>query len=461
MNTAKVHVLVLDDEPGIRAELCEFLSGRELAVVEAATPSEAFHILMHKPVDIAIVDIRLPEMNGIEVLREIRRSYPAVANIMMSGHGDMDTVIDALRIGAVDFFRKPFHLQELYKTIEKACLHLQFTRSLNGDHRDFLIATSFDESKADSLVTISPAMRQLAEKMRLVARSDDTTVLITGESGTGKELIARGIHYMSGRKNKPFHAVNCSSIPDELFESEFFGYEKGAFTGAGVSKPGWFELADKGTLFLDEISDMKLSLQAKLLRVLEDHRISRLGGTKTIHVDVRITAATNKDLESLVEKGLFREDLFHRLNIFALEIPPLRKRREAIPVLFHHFLEYYCHKLGMKPPKVQKEVLDAIMKYDFPGNVRELKHMVERSLILCEGDKLTFKHFDHLEMKMRKAAGTAVAASNTLPLDILEKESILMALQQTGNNKSRAARLLHISRQALDRRMEKYGITLD
>jgi DNA-binding NtrC family response regulator len=455
-----IQVLVLDDESGIRAELSEFLTGRDFTVFEASSPSEAFSVLSHNPVDITILDIRLPEMSGIEVLREIRHSYPGIANIMMSGHGDMDTVIDALRMGAVDFFRKPFHLHELYDTIERACTHLNFAKSINGDHCNLMIQTSFEEDESTGLLTVSPRMKKVVEKMRLVARSENTTVLVTGESGTGKELIARGIHHISNRRNNVFHAVNCSSIPDELFESEFFGYEKGAFTGATINKPGWFELANKGTLFLDEISDMKPTLQAKLLRIMEDRKIARLGATKTIPIDVRIIAATNQDLESLVQKGLFREDLFHRLNIFTIDIPPLQQRREAIPLLFAHFMEYYCNKLGMKQPRVQNEVMEAVLRYDFPGNVRELKHMVERALILCEGDLLTFHHFDHLEMKLRKAARLETSNGDTKPLNILEKESILQALQQTHNNKSRAARMLNISRQALDRRLQKYGIEI-
>jgi len=460
MKNNKIQVLLLDDEEGIRSELNEFLSSREFSVFEASTPSEAFQILSTYPVDIAILDIRLPEISGIEVLQEIRRCYPNIANIMMSGHGDMETVIDALRMGAVDYFKKPFGLKDIYQTIEKYCQHLTFRKALNGDYYDHMLISNTETNEKTRLVAATAGMRKALEKMRLVARSGDTTVLITGESGTGKELIAKGIHQLSSRKDKPFVAVNCSSIPDELFESEFFGYTKGAFTSANGDKQGWFEAADKGTLFLDEIADMKPSLQSKLLRIMEDRNISRLGSTQLKKVDVRIIAATNGNLEEMVAQGKFRKDLYHRLNIFTIELPPLRERRESIPLLFAQFLEYYCDKLGMALPRVNKDVIDALSNYDFPGNVRELMHMVERALILCEGNRLTMEHFDHLQLKLTRKRTQDLVAHFAKPLDIVEKESIEVSLRTTGFNKSKTARLLNISRQALDRRIEKYKIEL-
>lgn len=460
MNSRNIRVLVLDDEPGIRMELNEFLTGKELSVLEASTPAEAFDLLSHREVDIAILDLRLPEMSGLDVLRKIRQRHPMVSNIIISGHGDMDTVIDALRLGAVDFFRKPFRMQDMFATIENTCRQMSLSRSAGKDHDAFLIQTSFEKDISPSLIAITPPMKQVVDRMRRVARTSDTTVLITGESGTGKDLVARGIHHLSNRRDMPFHAVNCSSIPDELFESEFFGYNRGAFTGASVNKPGWFELADKGTLFLDEISDLKLSLQSKLLRILEDRKIVRLGATRASAIDVRIVAATNRNLRELVAQGHFREDLFHRLNIFTIHVPPLRERREAIPLLLEHFLVYYSEKLGMKVPRVSRDLMEALLEYDFPGNIRELKHMVERAIILCEGNMLTFHHFDQLEMKLCRAGGQPDGTSSSRPLHLLEKESIVQALLQSQYNKSHAARLLGITRQALDRRIEKYGILL-
>jgi len=398
-------------------------------------------------------------MNGIDFLKKLRRMYPDVQAIMMSGHGDMNSVIQALRLGAVDYFQKPFLLNEMLQTIEKARKYLTL-KPANGDQVNYLLNESFSNG-VSSMIVVSAAMKAAVEQMKLVARSKDTTVLITGESGTGKELIAQGIHYLSVRKDKPFHAVNCSSIPDELFESEFFGFKKGAFTGAHTDKAGWFEAADGGTLFLDEIGDLKLSLQAKLLRIMEDKKISRLGSTTMKKIDVRIVAATNQDLESLIRENRFRQDLFHRINTFVIQIPSLRERPESIPPLFSHYLNYYCNKLGRGVPKVDKDILEALQQYDFPGNVRELKHMLERALILCEGDALTTRHFDHLKMKTLDRLKDQPDSTMTRTLDNVEKESIETALRKAGNNKSQAARILNISRQSLDRKLERLGIIVN
>jgi DNA-binding NtrC family response regulator len=458
MNPQKTNILVLDDEPAIRGEINEFLTSRDIMVQEAGSPSEAFKVLSSQPVDIMILDIRLPEMSGLDVLKKIRQTWPKIQVIMMSGHGDMDSVIIALRLGAVDYFQKPFRLHDMLTAIEKTRKVYTKSRPMNGDHFDYMLNESFSSGSSASLIVVSHTMKEVVEKMRLVARSKDTTVLITGESGTGKELIARGIHYLSSRKDKRFHAVNCSSIPDELFESEFFGYRKGAFTGANTDKAGWFEAADGGTLFLDEIGDLKIGLQAKLLRIMEDKEISRLGSTITKKIDIRVIAATNQDLDHLISENRFRQDLYHRMNTFVITIPPLRERREGIPLLFSHYLDYYSHKLGRNVPKVEKEIIEVLMHYDFPGNVRELMHMVERALILCEEDTLTLRHFDHLKIKMQHSPKTEPLLTPSRPLDSIEKESIKAALLEAGNNKSQAARALQISRQSLDRRMEKLGI---
>jgi DNA-binding NtrC family response regulator len=459
MTPQSTNILILDDEADIRSEINEFLTSGEFQVQEAATPSEAFRVLSGFPVDIAILDIRLPEMSGLEVLKEIRRIYPKIQVIMMSGHGDMDSVINALRLGAVDYFQKPFLLNEMLQTIEKSKKIIDKIRPFNGGHFDHMVKQTFSPGSSAALIVVSPAMKDAVDKMRLVARSKDTTVLVTGESGTGKELIARGIHYMSSRKDKPFHAVNCSTIPDELFESEFFGYKKGAFTGANTDKPGWFEAADGGTLFLDEIGDMKPGLQAKLLRIMEDKQVSRLGSVSTKKIDVRVIAATNQDLQKLILENRFRQDLYHRINTFVIHIPPLRERTEGIPLLFAHYLDYYSKKLEREVPEVEREVMEALQLYDFPGNVRELKHMVERALILCEGDLLTFEHFEHLKMKLQQSTGAnpPLAAPNKT-LEKIEKESIEAALREAAYNKSKAARMLNVSRQALDRRIEKLRI---
>jgi len=459
MSPRKTSILVLDDEPQLLDEICEFLQSMNFKTLKAATPGEAFKILSREPVDIAILDIRLPEMNGLDFLKELRRMYPEVQAIMMSGHGDMNSVIEALRSGAVDYFQKPFSLNEMLQTIEKARKYISYRTSVD-DPGHFLQSEKPGNGTSSSMVVVSAAMKGAVEQMRLVARSKDTTVLITGESGTGKELIAQGIHYLSPRKDKPFHAVNCSTIPDELFESEFFGYKKGAFTGANADKAGWFEAADGGTLFLDEIGDLKLNLQAKLLRIMEEKQVSRLGSTAMKKIDVRIVAATNQDLEKLIRENRFRQDLYHRINTFVINVPPLRHRPESIPHLFSYFLDHYSKKLGHPLPEVDKEIIEALQQYDFPGNVRELKHMIERALILCEGGVLTSQHFDHLKIKLIKKEAVQPQVKNPKSLVHIEKESIEAALRQSGNNKSLAARILNISRQALDRKLEKLGISV-
>jgi DNA-binding NtrC family response regulator len=376
-------VLVLDDEAGIREEIDEFFSSRNLEIKHAASPSEAFRVLSGTPVDIAILDIRLPEMSGLEVLRRLKRQYPATEVIMMSGHGDMDSVIEALRSGAIDYFKKPFRLSDMLVAIEKTAKYISVSRLLQTDNMDQVLPGVFSDDGSSALFAVSPAMKLVVTQMQQVARASDTTVLITGESGTGKELIARGIHQLSDRNKGPFFAVNCSSVPDELFESEFFGYKKGAFTGAFADKPGWFEAAEGGVLFLDEIGDLKPALQAKLLRVLDERRVTRLGTTQSRPVNVRLVAATNQDLEKLQAEGRFRGDLYHRLNAFVIYVPPLRERKKAIPVLAAHFLKYYAEKLGRKIARIDREVLDMLDQYDFPGNVRELRHMIERAVIIC------------------------------------------------------------------------------
>jgi DNA-binding NtrC family response regulator len=467
MNPERTSILIVDDEQEIRIEINEFLTTRGFLVREASTPTEAFQILARYPVHITLLDIRLPEMSGLDILKELRRMYPEIQSIIMSGHGDMNSVIQAMRLGAVDYFQKPFMMNEMLNSIEKA---RKFTSSeiLPEVDHNYLLKEMEGKKTNASLIVVSLAMKRAVDKMRLVARSKDTTVLITGESGTGKELIAQGIHYLSPRKDKPFHAVNCSTIPDELFESEFFGYKKGAFTGANNDKAGWFEAAEGGTLFLDEIGDMKMSLQAKLLRIMEDKQISRLGSTSYKKVDVRVIAATNQDLGKLIQENKFRQDLFHRINTFVINVPPLRERIEGIPVLFTHYLEHYSRKLERSAPRYDKEITEALQQYDFPGNVRELKHMVERALILCEGNELTLAHFDHLKIKMQKPE-QAREFDNSMsyfgmeparPLETIEKESIENALRNTGNNKSQAARMLSISRQALDRKIERLGIVV-
>ena len=452
-------VLILDDEPGIRNELEEFLVEKNFTVFQAGLPSEAFSCLEEKTVDIAIVDIRLPEMNGIDVLKRIKKFYPATEVIMITGFGEMDIVINAMRLGAIDFFNKPFLLKDIDRAIQKTRTYIHFQREMISDcNIHSLCSEELQHSIGHTIIAESRQMKDVIKFMHKVASASHTNVLITGESGTGKELIAKGIHYLSNRKKNPFHSINCASISEELFESEFFGHTKGSFTGAISDKAGWFEASDKGTLFMDEIGDLKLSTQPKFLRILDDMTITRLGSTKAMKVDVRVIAATNQNLEKNMENRLFRTDLFYRLNSFSIHIPPLRDRKEDIIPLFYQFFREYSASLNKPIVEVDKHIFDWLLGYNYPGNIRELKHMVERALIHCQGDKLLFTHFHQQKHKSDKSQ--LEQNSSISSLCDLEKESIIQALNETNFVKIQAAHLLKISRQALDRKIEKYGIKL-
>jgi len=457
----KTNLLILDDEKGFRDELQEFFGSSKYRTYPAAKPSDAFRILEKHNLDIAIVDIRLPEMDGLDVLKEIKKSYPDIEVIMITGHGDMDSVITAMRNGALDFFNKPFSLHDVQRTIEKAKNHVKLNKNLQVSNNGFsLISAELENLIGFPIISQNALMKTVLNLMNHVAKSDHTTVLITGESGTGKELIARGIHYLSRRKNNHFHSVNCSAVPDELFESEFFGYNKGAFTGAATSKKGWFEAAHLGTLFLDEIADLKPNLQPKLLRVLDNKRISRLGATSKNDVDVRIVAATNHNLQQLVEDEKFRTDLYYRLNSFVIHLPPLRERKDDLTLLTDHFIKEFSGKLGKDVKRVHKSAVEHLMQYDFPGNVRELKNMIEYAVILCDGDELTLNHFINLKTNSEYLAKKRSLDSAKYDLEQLERNTIALALQKCDYNKSKTAKLLNISRQALDRKLKKWDIEI-
>jgi len=456
-----MNILVLDDEKGFRDELQEFLNDNEHNTFPAARPSEAFQILKKHPIDLAILDIRLPEMDGLDVLREIKSSFPDIEAIMITGHGDMDSVIKAMKEGAIDFFNKPFKLGDIQRTIEKTKNHINLNKSLKVSNGGYsLISKELEDKIGFSFISENPLMKTVVRLMYSVAKSSQTTVLITGESGTGKEVIARGIHYLSNRATHPLHSVNCSTIPEELFESEFFGHKKGAFTSAINHKKGWFEVADRGTLFLDEIADLKISLQPKFLRVLDNKLISRLGETSENPVDVRIVAATNYNLQQLVEEKKFRPDLFYRLNSFVIHIPPLRERKDDIPLLVDYFVKEFSSKLGKKINHIKKNVIEHLLQYNFPGNVRELKHMIENAVILCNGSKLRIEHFPALRKQLADAFENEIPVTTIYNLEQIERNTISLALQKANYNKSKTAQLLHISRQALDRKLQKLNIDI-
>ncbi len=451
-------VLVLDDELRMRDEIEEFLSGQQYLIHKSGTPSAAFDILEKAPIDILILDVKLPEMDGLEVLKRVKKSHPDIEVIMISGHGDMNTVIEAMRHGAFDYFQKPFRLPEISHAIERTRRFILLSEKLKSTEYKFdLLSNEIQNVFGHDLIGKSSAMKKVVDLMTRVAMTDTTAVLITGESGTGKELVARGIHFLSNRKKQLFYSVNCSAVPESLFESEFFGHKKGAFTDAREDKKGWFEIADQGTLFLDEIGDMPMSQQAKLLRVLEEKKLSKLGSRVEVPVDVRVITASNRNLFELSKHRKFRADLYHRLSTFVIEIPPLRERKDDIPPL----LEYYIHHFAAQMKKVIKnispELISRMTEYDFPGNVRELRNMVERAIILCDSDSIGWENFRYGVPGMELEVDSALPA-DTLDLAEIEKNVILKALERANNNKSKAAELLNITWQALDRRMEKHHI---
>ena len=456
----ELNVLILDDEQRVRDEIEEFLTGNKFPVFKAELPSQAFKILDKEAIDIAIVDIKLPEMDGIQVLKKIKEKHSAIEVIMISGHGDMQSVIEAMRLGASDYFQKPFRLMEINNAIERTKRFIKLNKKLKEAETSVsLLSREIQDNIGHRLLGKSQAIKNIVSLMTKVARTDQTSVLITGESGTGKELIARGIHFLSERKKNYFHSVNCSAIPETLFESEFFGHKKGSFTGATEDKPGWFEISNKGTLFLDEISDMPINQQAKLLRILEDKKVSKVGSRTSFDVDVRVIAASNRDIENMSEDDRFRFDLFHRLSSFIIHIPPLRNRREDIPMLLNHFINDFSDKMAMPLKSIDPRIEKELIRYDFPGNIRELKNIVERALIICEGDELSLDHFILNPKKMSKKE-IIIQEEDNLDLEHTERSFIIKALEKSDYNKSKAAALLKISWQSLDRRMKKFGITI-
>lgn len=454
-------ILILDDEKVFRDEIREFLENESFTVNAADRPSEAFKILEKLHVDVLILDLRLPEMDGFAVLEKVKQLYPDIEVIMITGHGDMDAVIQAMRMGAVEFFPKPFRLLDMKAAIRRTRRFINLAHKLSEVNKSYeLVSKDLRDNFGYEIIGTSKAIQQVMALMRKVAQVDNTSVLITGESGTGKELVARGIHYLSTRRDSYFHAVNCSAIPETLFESEFFGHKKGAFTGANEDKAGWFEVANGGSLFLDEIVDMQPNMQSKLLRVLEDRKIRRLGAISDIPIDVRIIAATNQNIADLIEMNKFRNDLYFRINSFEIYIPPLRERTEDIPILLKYYTDYLSRKLNKKISGIDSKVISAALNYPFPGNVRELRNMVERAIILADSDRLTLNEFTFAGLKPIDEELEMDDVKEVFDLDEIEKRAIIKALKSTNYVKTEAAQLLNITRQSLDRRLEKHNIML-
>jgi len=452
---SQINVLVIDDDLVFRNLLRSILK-EKLNVFAVETPSLAFKILENERIDIIICDFKLPEMNGLQVLAKVKDEYPSIAVIMISSAGDMDAVIVALRDGAVDFLKKPFTPTEIWVAIERTRKFSELNSNLNQyKKRNSILTEVVNNELWNTMIGKSPAIQTIKHQMKMVAQTPDTSVLIIGESGTGKELVARGIHNLSKRKDEIFCAVNMAAVPESLFESEFFGHKKGSFTGALTDKAGWFETANEGTLFFDEIGEMSMSLQVKLLRVLEDRRFTRVGTQNEQKFDVRIIAATNKSNAELSGDKSLRLDLYHRLSTFVIELPPLRERAADIPELANYFFSSFTHKLGRKITNIHSEVYELLDKHTFPGNIRELKNIIERAIIICETDQITPQHF-----MLLSSADSPVSNSDNYDLMDIEKQTIIRALKKVNYNKAEAARLLNVEWNALYRRLQKYNIEL-
>jgi len=449
----QVRILVVDDDEITCNLLQEVLSKEGYGVDRALSGREAIDKGDGGPYDVVLTDIRMLEVDGMEVLKAYREKSPETAIIMMTAFGSIETAIQAIKEGAYDYVSKPFKLDEIRLTIRHALEHKRLVQE-NFLYRQELVT----KYQLDNIVGRSPQMLQLYKTIARVADSR-STVLIIGESGTGKELVARAIHFNSQRAPMPFVAVDCGSLAETLLESELFGHVRGAFTGAIASKKGLFEEADNGTCFLDEVGNISLSTQAKLLRVLQEHQIKRVGGTETIKVDVRIVAATNKNLEELVEEGKFREDLFYRLNVVSVQLPPLRERAEDIPLLASHFLKKYAAENNKPISRISPEATNHLTRYRWPGNVRELENVIERAMALSQHTVILPEDLPR-RLRMEPQEADLSSFPSRISLSELEKLYIQKVLEETGGNKKKAADILGIDRRTLYRMAARYGLTI-
>ncbi|TAN44441.1 MAG: sigma-54-dependent Fis family transcriptional regulator [Nitrospirae bacterium] len=450
---SKKTILIVDDEEGIRDTLSGIFEDEGYEVVTAKTGEEAIETLKEQTADLALLDIWMPGIDGIETLTQIKPMAPNMPVIMISGHGNIDLAVNATRLGAYDFLEKPLSLDKVLIVAKRALE----SRRLQEENRQLKI----NIEKKSGLIGNSPVMVQLKQQIELAAQSS-SRVLILGESGTGKELAAKLLHEKSPRAYESFVEVNCAAIPQELIESELFGHEKGSFTGAAERKTGKFELADKGTLFLDEIGDMTLSTQAKVLRVIETQVFQRVGGNKNIKVDVRIVAATNKNLTEEVKSGNFREDLFFRLNVIPISLPPLRERREDLPMLIEHFISMFSSEYGIKTKTMTPDVLKIFKDHDWPGNIRELKNIVERLMIMIPSATIDKHNIEGLALfkgqQITKENGYFSCSTLRDARDAFEKEFLLRKLAENNWNVSKTAEAIDIERSNLHKKIKALEI---
>lgn len=449
----KKRILIVEDDPIMRLGMNHFLTYQGYTVTVCADGSEGLHALETAAHDLVITDLKLPHHDGFEVLEKGRTVSPKTGIIIITGHAEIQSAVQAIKKGAFDYIAKPFSNEEILIAVERF-----FKFQKLEDEVVFLKETLREKVEFENIIGVSPAMKDVFDRIASVAVTD-VPVLVQGESGTGKELVANALHRLSKRGEKPFVKINCAAIPENLFESELFGHEKGAFTGATETRKGKFEFADGGTIFFDEIGDIPVSLQPKLLRVLEDGMIARLGGNAPLKVDVRSVYATSKNLKERIAAGGFREDLFYRINVVPITLPPLRERKEDVPYLIDHFLNYFKNKYHRADLSLSQPAYDALLAYTYAGNVRELKHAVERAVVLAKNGVIDRKH---LPEEIAGSSETIPCITDALSLDAsircFEKQRLLNALSESGGRKIEAANRLGISRKVLWKKLKEYGI---
>jgi DNA-binding NtrC family response regulator len=459
MNPPRASVLLVEDDPGLRQLISDSLETQGFAVAQAADGADAMERLRGFVYDALVVDLCLPDKNGMEILDEALTLFPMMRAVVITGFGGVDEAVVALKRGAIDFLQKPFKLERLGHIL-RAAIESRQLRQENAELR----AQLHNRFRFDNIIGCSPAMRAVFSTLELVAPMN-STVLIEGETGTGKELIARAIHHNSPRRNQHFIAFNAAAIPDGLAEAELFGHTKGAFTGAHQARTGRFELANRGTLFIDEVSSMSLSLQAKLLRALQERQVERVGESKSIAIDVRVVAAANADLRKMVKEGTFREDLYYRLNVVPIRLPALRERGEDIPLLAHHCARKSCEANGMPLRTLDQEALRCLMQYPWPGNIRQLENAIEHAVAMSGSEQTITAAL--LPPEIRQSSQSVILPTVAIPdeginlvsiVSQLERELILKCLAKTGGNKRQAAKLLQLSRTTLIDKLHRLNV---